>query len=115
MVRDFFDGTIDLGIVNSTFISLIPKNDHPKTFKDFRPIGLCNVIYKIISKVLVNCLQGLMDKLISPFQNAFIKGMLISDNILTSELMTFIHNARTSRSSWGALKVDMAKAYDRLS
>lgn len=56
-----------------------------------------------------------MDSLISPNQNAFIKGCLIVNNIfLASELMSFIHHAKC-KSQWGALKVDMAKAYDRLS
>lgn len=115
LVQDFFAGRCDLAAINSTYVSLIPKVDNPETFKDFRPIGLCNVVYKIISKVLVNRMQCLMESLISPFQNAFIKGRLISDNILmASELMTVIHKARKGKMSWGALKVDMAKAYDRV-
>lgn len=70
----------------------------------------------VISKVLVNRLQGLMDGLISPFQNAFIKGRLIYDNIfLSSKLMSFIHKIRKGKACWGALKVDMAEAYDCVS
>jgi hypothetical protein len=37
---------------NSTFISLIPKSDKPKSFDDFKPISLCNFIYKITTKVI---------------------------------------------------------------
>lgn len=60
--------------LNKTLITLIPKILVPNTFKDLRPIGLCNTVYKIISKCLVNRLQPLMDKVITPFQNGFIKG-----------------------------------------
>lgn len=65
---------------------------------------------------MVNRLQCLMDGLISPFRNAFIMGRLIFYNIfLTTELMTFIHHVSKGKSSWGALEIDMAKAYDRVS
>jgi hypothetical protein len=41
-----------LGAFNTTFLALIPKEDNPTTFEKFRPISLCNCIYKIISKVI---------------------------------------------------------------
>lgn len=83
---------------------------------NFQPINLCNTIYKIVSKIIVNRLQPVMDDLISPNQNALIKGRLISDNIfLASELITFIYKSRTMKSHWGTTKLDLAKAYERLS
>jgi len=46
-------GTVS-GSLNSTFIALIPKKDKPTMFSDFRPISLCNLLYKIISKIISN-------------------------------------------------------------
>lgn len=67
-VKQFFaDGIMPEGL-NDTVIVLIPKGSDPKSLRDFRPISLCNVIYKVISKCLVNRLRPLLDELISETQ-----------------------------------------------
>ena len=68
--------------INHTFITLIPKVKSPERIFEFGPISLCNVIYKLVSKVLANRLQGLLPDIISENQSAFQAGRLISDNIL---------------------------------
>ena len=56
--------------INSTFIALIPKIKDPKKVSDFRPISLCNVVYKLIAKVLVNRLKLILPYVVSDSQNA---------------------------------------------
>jgi hypothetical protein len=73
-VRSFFIRGYMLREVNHTFIALIPKTEKAASVNQFRPISLCNVIYKTISKILANRLKPLLHKLVSPWQAAFTPG-----------------------------------------
>ena len=96
-------------------LPLFQKNLFPDNVNQFRPTSLCNVIYKVISKILVNRLKPLMDQLVTPYQNAFIKGRNISDNILiTHEIFDILGKKKGRKYGYGALKIDMSKAYDRI-
>ena len=79
---------LNIGVVldslNSTFIALIPKIKHPKKVSNFRPISLCNVVYKLISKVVVNCLKKFLASAIPESQSAFLSKRLITDNVLVA-------------------------------
>jgi len=100
---------------NETVIVLIPKVPNPESLKDLRPISLCNVVYKIASKVLASRLKVILPEIISPNQSAFIPGWLITDNILVAyELTHFLQNKRSGAEGFAALKLDMSKAYDRV-
>ena len=57
--------SIMLNRLNDTYICLIPKVKCPQTIIEFWPISLCNVIYKIVSKVLANRLKGVLPKLLA--------------------------------------------------
>ncbi|KAK4387746.1 putative mitochondrial protein [Sesamum angolense] len=101
--------------LNATNIVLIPKCKHPEHLSQFRPISLCNVVYKIASKAIANRMKPILDKIISPSQSAFVPGRLISDNILLAfELNHFINSKSQGKQGWMALKLDVSKAYDKV-
>lgn len=99
--------------INSTFLALIPKKGNASMVSDFRPISLCNVLYKLISKTITNCLKPLMDSIISENQNAFVLGLLISDNILIAhELLHSLKNNKKGKIGNMVVKLDIFKAYE---
>lgn len=101
--------------LNHTYITLVPKLNFPYDVTHFRPISLCNVIYKVISKILVNRLKPFMDELITPFQNTFIRGRSITDNILLAhEILDMLGKKKGRKNGFGVLKIGMSKAYDRV-
>jgi hypothetical protein len=98
---------------NETIAVLIPKVRNPDRLKDLRPISLCNVVYKLISKVIANRLKIILGEIVSPNQSAFVPGRLISDNtILAYEMSHFMRRKRKGKDVYMALKLDMSKAYD---
>ena len=115
MVNNFLvTGELDSRL-NITNICMIPKTERPTRMTELRPISLCNVGYKIISKVLCQRLKICLPRLISETQSAFVAGRLISDNILIAQEM--FHGLRTNKScqnKFMAIKTDMSKAYDRI-
>ena len=114
-VKEFFASGVMPPGVNDTCIVLIPKVPHPEHLKDFRPISLCNVIYKVVSKCIVNRLRPLLQDLISPNQSAFIPGRLITGNALVAfECLHAINSNADERSKFCAYKLDLSKVYDRI-
>ncbi|GJR53136.1 hypothetical protein Tco_1403657 [Tanacetum coccineum] len=83
-VKDFFVNGKLLKEVNATVIALVPKIATPSKVSDYRPIACCNVVYKIISKIISNRLKNVLGLLVDENQCAFIPSRQISDNILLS-------------------------------
>ncbi|KAK2365796.1 hypothetical protein QL285_079253 [Trifolium repens] len=101
--------------LNETNICLIPKCDDPVSMKDLRPISLCNVLYKMVSKLLANRLKKCLSKCISEEQSAFVEGRSILDNALVAtEIIHAMKRKTRGRKGDLALKIDISKAYDRV-
>ena len=109
MVRAFEDGQVDPGIVE-TLIVLIPKGEQAVHLKNFCPISLCNVIYKVI----VNRSRPFFDDLIGPLQRSFIPSRGTTDNVIVDqEALHYMHKTKIKKGVV-AFKIELEKAYDRV-
>jgi len=115
LVHDTFKNGFYEDKIVETLIVLVPKIDHPKHFKDFKPISLCNVIYKIITKVIVQRLRPFLDELISPLYGSFIPSHgTIENAIVAQEIIYFMNHSKAKKGNV-AFKTDLEKAYHRVS
>jgi hypothetical protein len=105
-------GHLELWRLNYGVIILLPKVKPATSIKQFRLICLLNVIYKIITKTLTLRITSVIDKVISPFQTAFIPGRNILEGVVI--LQEVMHEVRTSKSSGVFIKLDFEKAYDKV-
>ncbi|KAL8142910.1 LOW QUALITY PROTEIN: hypothetical protein V2J09_015942 [Rumex salicifolius] len=113
-IRAFFASGQLPAEVNATIIHLIGKVAHPELVSQFRPISLCNVLYKMITKILAHRLQPIMSKLVGPTQSSFILGRVISDNVVLVQEIVHSMSHKSGRKGWMLIKLDLEKAYDRL-
>ena len=113
-VNKFFMSGKLLKQINHALIALIPKSDQASQVNHFRPISCCNLLYKIISKILANRIASVLEHIIGASQSAFRKNRKMMDNIfLVQELLR--KYARKRISPRCLLKIDLHKAYDSIS
>jgi len=100
--------------MNHTFLTLAPKVEHPQSITQFRPIGLYNVTYKIVTKAIVERLKEILPHVIVPTQASFVSKHQITDNVII--IQNILHTMRQKQGTKGymAMKIDFKKAYDRL-
>jgi hypothetical protein len=85
-IESFFNHNHLLKEQNHTYIALVPKQNGSQSVHQFRPISLCNIVYKLISKILANRLKILLPKIISPLQSTFVPGQNIQDNSILAHV-----------------------------
>jgi hypothetical protein len=112
MVEDFHRGDLDIGRLNYGVITLIPKIKEANNVKQYRPICLLNVSFKIFTKLIMNRLTPFAGGLINPSQTAFIRGRYIGDGaVILHEVM---HELRKRKGAGVIFKIDFEKAYDSI-
>nr|KYP41648.1 Transposon TX1 uncharacterized [Cajanus cajan] len=113
-VKDAFRlGFSDISLLETQMV-LISKVEHPVSLKEFRPISLCNVAWKVISKVIVARLRPFLQDIIGPFQGSFIPGRgTHNHSIIAQEAFHFVRKEGSGVGSL-TLKIDLEKAYDRV-
>ena len=110
---EFYTGTMDLGRLNYGIITLIPKDRGTSDIRQFRPITVINVIFRILAKGYANRVTLLADSVTHPNQSAFIQGRYILDGVLV--LHEVLHEVRSKHLRAVFLKTDFHKAYDTVS
>ena len=114
MVLNVLNSNMSMVEINKTNITLVPKIKNSTKMTDFRLISLCNVVYKLIPKVLANCLKVIIPQIISENQSTFLFGRLITDNVLVAfEFMHYLEHKKEGKEGFVAIKLDISKAYDR--
>ncbi|XP_074298300.1 uncharacterized protein LOC141629152 [Silene latifolia] len=112
----FLNSGVMLKQWNNTHIIVIPKVEKPEQISQYRPISLCNVIYRLASKCLANRLKLVISSIVSDSQQAFVPSRLMSDScVITQEIMHYLNKTKRGSVSYAALKLDMHKAFDRVS
>lgn len=104
-VKNFFINKHIPNKLNHTNLVLIPKKMHNEYPSDYRPIALCNVLYKVLAKILTNRIKPILHGLISPNQSAFVAGRQISENVITAK-KTLSLNAKNEGKRMSTINQD---------
>lgn len=95
--------------------ALIPKVKKTRKSDEFRPISLCNVIYKLISKVLAKRLKFILPSSVVETQSAFVPGRLITTNVMMAyETLHYMNKKRVGNLGFMVFKFHISKEYERV-
>ena len=113
-VCSIFNFGVMLSNLNQTLITIIPKCTGVDCLSLFRPISLCNTIYKIVTKIIVQRLRPPLEKLVSPLQTTFVPSRKRLNNMIIVQDLIHIMSTKKGRPGYMEIKIDLKKAYDRL-
>ncbi|KAK8951217.1 hypothetical protein KSP39_PZI003094 [Platanthera zijinensis] len=113
-LQEFFQTGLMPPEWKETLVVLITKVPNAAQPDKFRPISLCQTIYKVAAKVLIRRLHLLLPSLVSPEQGAFVPGRSISHHCFLAQEIMHKFKVSTARSGFMAIKIDMAQAYDKM-
>jgi hypothetical protein len=112
LFKEFHEGRLPLFSLNFGIIMLLPKQQEATHIRHFCPICLLNISFKIFTKVVVNRMSAIAEKLISPTQTAFILGRNNMEGVVM--LHETIHEIHRKNMSRVVLKLDFEKTYDKV-
>lgn len=93
--------------MNTTFLGLVPKCHNVDTIKNFRPIGLCNNAFKLVTKIIINRLKPFLDTIIGPTQSIFLANRRVADNaIIVQEYLNHFRKIKGEKANM-ILKIDL--------
>ena len=98
--------------LNSNFITLILKKDNPGSLEGYRPISLCNITYKVVTKIIVQRFRKVLSKIISKEQFGFLEDRQIHE--ATGVSQEGLHSRKTKKAKGVILKIDLSKAFDKV-
>ena len=110
--KEFYEQKKFMRSLNATFLVMIPKKGIVEDIKDYKPISLLGGLYKILAKVRGNRLRRVIDKVLSPSQNAFVEErQILNATLIANEVV----DSMLRRNDGGLIsKLDIEKAYDHL-
>ena len=113
-IFQIFNSGIIPDYLNRTLITLILKCNSSESLNNFQPIGLCNTIYKVITKLLVARIRPILDYLVSLLQIAFVPKRKGVDNAIIIQELVHSMSKKNVKEGCMAIKIDLEKAYDRM-